>query len=386
MRGHIKKRYPGSYTIVLDLGKDPSTGKRKQQWTSVKGTKKEADKRLGELIHQLDTGTFLKPGKTTLTVFLEKWMESSKPNLAPRTAEGYEHIIRKHIIPSLGGMILTQIKPEHIQQYYTKKLSGLSPRTVNHHHATLHAALKSAMNWGLLIRNPADAVEPPRYQRQEMHILDEFQIETLLQAAKSTEYYEIFFVALYTGLRRSELLALRWQDVDLLLCQISINRSLHHLRDGRTVFRPPKTAKGRRTVAISPNTAIMLREYLVKKKAHQLDLVSPLKDEDLIFCHSDGRAMLPDSITHAWIKMTRKLGLNVRLHDARHTHASLLLKQGVHPKIVQERLGHASIQLTLDTYSHVTPGLQAAAAESFDRIIPRHQEVLNSTAKAARAA
>jgi len=314
MRGSIVKRYKNSYTIILELGNDPVTGKRKQQWVSVKGTKKEAEKKLSELLHQLDIGTFIKPNKITLAEFMERWLKDyAWPGLAPRTAEGYEHIIRRHLIPGLGKTVLTQLKPEQLQRYYSEKLAsgrcdgkgGLSPKTVRHHHVTLHAALQSAVKWGLLSRNPADAVDAPRFQRPEMHTLSEDEMYVFLEAVKSTLYYELFYTALYIGMRRSELLALRWLDVDLLLCQVSVTRSLHHLRDGSFVFRQPKTAKGRRMVVLPPS-------------------------------------------------------------------ASLLLKQGIHPKVVQERLGHASIQITLDTYSHVAPGLQEAAAALFDKgLAPR---------------
>lgn len=382
MRGHIRKRSKNSYTIVLSLGFDPLTGKRKQQWISIKGTKKDAEKRLNELLHNLDNGTFMKPGKTTLGEFLERWLKDyAWPNLAPRTVEGYEHIIRRHIIPGLGNMVLAQLRPEHLQRYYSEKLSGgrcdgkggLSPRTVRHHHATLHGALESAVEWRLLPRNPADAVNPPRYQRAQWNTLNEDNIHTLLEAAKKMPYYALFYLALFTGMRRSELLALRWCDVDLLLCQIYVTRTLHHLRDGEIVFRAPKTAKGRRMIALSPSTALVLHEHREKQEANRTILGMPLNDDDLVFSQPDGKSLLPDTVTHAWIKLIRHIGLNgIRLHDARHSHASLMLKQGTHPKIVQERLGHASIQITLDTYSHVAPGLQEAAANRLDDlIIPR---------------
>ncbi|MBN2462361.1 MAG: site-specific integrase [Dehalococcoidia bacterium] len=384
MRGYIKKRYKNSYTIALNLGRDPATGKRKQQWISVKGTKKEAEKRLGELLHQLDTGTFMKPGKTTLAEFLERWLKDyAWPNLAPRTAEGYEHIIRRHLIPALGSMTLTQLKPEHLQRYYSEKLltgrcdgkGGLRSKTVRHHHVTLHDALESAVKWGLLSRNPADAVDPPRCQRSEMHTMNEDDIHTLLEAAKSTPYYALFYLALYTGMRRSELLALRWCDIDLLLCQVYVTRTLHQLRDGSIVYRAPKSAKGRRMIALSPSAAVVLREHKEKQELTRDMLGIPLKDDDLVFSQLDGKPLLPDTVTHAWIKLVRRTGLEgIRLHDARHSHASLMLKQGTHPKIVQERLGHASIQITLDTYSHVAPGLQEAAADRFDKMVSPKRE------------
>lgn len=378
MRGHITKRSKDSYSIVIDVGTDPATGKRKQQRVSIKGTKKEAEQRLSELLHQLDTGTFIKPGKTTVAEYLERWLKDyAWPNLSPKTAEGYEHMINRHIVPALGNIPLTQLKPSDIQKYYSDKLAtgrkdgtgGLSARTVRHHHVTLHGALQIAVKQGLLIRNPCDAVTPPHYQRPEMHTLNEDDIHKLLEAAKDTLYYPIFYIALFTGMRRSEMLALRWCDIDLDLCELSVTRSLHHLRDGTTVFRQPKTTKSRRMIALSPSTALVLREHRGKQIAERLLTGKPLSDDSLIFSHPDGKPLLPDSITRHWIRLTRRLGMNIRLHDARHTMATLMLKQGVHPKIVQERLGHASITTTLDTYSHVTPGLQAAAALRFDELV-----------------
>ena len=384
MRGHIVKRGKDSYTIVLSMGYDPVTGKYKQQWVSVKGTKKDAEHKLAEMLHQIDTGGFVKPGKVTVAEFLERWLdEYVRPNLAPRTTEGYEHIIRRHIIPRLGSILLTQLKSDHLQKYYadlqTKGRlggkSGLSPRTVRYVHVTLHAACKSAVRWGLLSRNPADTVDPPRHEQHEMHILDEPQVKALLEAARSTPYYALFYLALYTGMRRSELLALRWCDIDLILGEVSVARSLHRLKDGRIVFGSPKTAKGRRMIALPPTASVVLRNHREQQKAIFAILGRPLEESDLVFCQTDGHPTLPDTVTHAWIKLVRRVGLeHIRLHDLRHTHASLMLKQGIHPKIVQERLGHASIGITLDTYSHVVPGLQAAAAARFDQGLRLEQQ------------
>lgn len=376
MRGHIRKRGKNSWAIVVDIGRDPLTGKRKQQWVSVKGSKKEAEKRLAEILHHVDTSTFVKPSKVTVAEFLDRWLQNYVwPNLAPRTAEGYEHTIQQHLIPSLGSLPMTQLRPEHIQQYYSEKLTsgrrngkgGLSPRTVRHHHATLHDALQTAVKWGLLGRNPADAVNQPRYQRYEAHILNEEDVHVFLEATRSTPYYALFYLALFTGMRRSELLALRWSDVDLDLAHVSVARTLHHLRDGTTIFRVPKTPKGRRLVALPPSAALVLREHRDNQKAESILLGRSLTEDDLVFAQPDGSPLLPDTVTHAWIKLARRSGLaGVRLHDARHSHASLMLKAGIHPKVVQERLGHASIQITLDTYSHLVPSLQTAAAVRFD--------------------
>ncbi|MBI2836073.1 MAG: tyrosine-type recombinase/integrase [Chloroflexi bacterium] len=380
MRGRVFKQKNGkNWTIKVSLGLDPQTKRYKQHWETVEGTKKDAEKRLAELLHQLDTGSFMKPGKTTLAEYLERWLKDyAAPNLAPRTAEGYEHIIRRHLIPALGNVTLTGLKPEHILRYQSEKLSGgrcdgkgaLSPRTVRHHHMALHAALEHAVKLGLLNRNVADAVSPPQCQRHQWQTLSEVDLDTFLESIKKSPYYALFYEAMFTGMRRSELLALRWCDVDLLLCQVYVNRSLHHLRTGEIVIRAPKSAKGRRMVALSPSAASVLREHQDRQKLDRAMLGIPLREDDLIFSDPEGKPLLPNTVTHAWIKLVRRIGLRgIRLHDARHTHASLLLKQGVHPKIVQERLGHSSIQMTLDTYSHVAPGLQEAAAAGFDRMV-----------------
>jgi integrase len=388
MRGYITKRAKDSYTIVLNLGRDPETGKRKQQWVSVKGTKKEAEKRLTELLSQVENGIFIKPNKSTLAEYLKIWLKDyAWPNLSPKTAEGYEYIIESHLIPSLGKLTLTQLKPEHLQRYYAEKLSagridgkgGLSPKTVRHHHITLHGALQSAVKWGLLARNPADAVDAPRFQRPEMNIMNADDINTFLEAAKDTLFYTMFYLALFTGMRRSELLAVRWSDIDLMLCQLYVSRSLHQLKNGDVIYRQPKSDKSRRMISLTPSTTIVLREHKEHQNSEKLLQGLSVSDDDLVFSQPDGCPYRPDTITHSWIKLARKTGLRgIRLHDARHTHASLMLKQGIHPKIVQERLGHSSIQITLDTYSHVTPGLQEAAAKRFDDIISSRASIANN--------
>ena len=210
----------------------------------------------------------------------------------------------------------------------------------------------------------------PKIQRNEMHVMNESDMHIFLAYAGPTPYYALFYTALFTGMRRSEILALRWCDLDLLLCQASVTRTLHQLHNREFIISQPKTAKGRRLIALSPSTVAVLREHYAAQVEHRREQGQKLQDDDLVFYQPNGNPFLPDSITVAWRKLARRCGLKgIRLHDARHTHASLMLKQGVHPKIVQERLGHASIKITLDTYSHVAPGLQQAAANRFDDIV-----------------
>jgi len=375
-RGHISQRGKDKsrWTVVIELEK--VNGKRTQQSLTVRGTIGDAKKKLSELLHQQDTGTFMRPTKTTLTEFLDRWLKDYASNLSPRTSEGYEHIVIRYVIPKLGHHILAQLKPEHLQQFYTAELNaGLSAQTVRHHHMVIHKSLGNAVEWGLLSRNPADAVRPPKAQRTEMRVWNEQELRTFLEAAQDSQYYQLFSLNLFTGMRRSELLALKWSDVDLIYAQISVSRSLHVLKGGNVIFRSPKTAAGRRTIALSPSVVLMLAEYR-EDREHETRLLGQIISEDDLVFSNLGKNLLPNTVTHAWQKLIKRTGSKaIRFHDARHTHASLMLKAGIHPKVVQERLGHSSIAITLDTYSHVAPGLQMAAAQRFDDLVQvKHNE------------
>jgi integrase len=368
--GHIKEtKDKGVYRIVLSVGHDPATGKRLRQWLTVKGTRRDAEKYLSELIHEHNSGFHAKTGKTTVSAYLETWLSDyAKPNLSPKGFERYESIARVHLMPALGRIALTQLRPEHIQALYTSKLNaGLSARTVRYHHVVLHKALQTALKWGLVSRNVSDSVDVPKAKITEMQTWDESEVSQFLEVTRESQYYALFYTALFTGMRRSELLALHWQDVDFIYSQIYVNRSLHHLKDGSYVFTQPKSAKSRRTIALPPSAILTLREHHDKVAMDWAMLGVPLTDNDLVFSTIEGKPLRPNTITRAWQTAATKAGVKViRLHDARHSHASLMLKQGIHPKIVQERLGHATIAITLDTYSHVAPGLQEAAAQRFD--------------------
>lgn len=234
----------------------------------------------------------------------------------------------------------------------------------------VHVALQTAVKWGLVGRNVADGVDIPRARRSEMQTWDENDVVRFLDAAKGNPYHALFYTAPYTGMRRSELLALRWQDVDFIYSQIYVNRSLHQLKDGSYIFTEPRSTRSRRTIALSPSAILMLRNHQIKQKLERTMLGIPLTDANLVFGTLEGKPLRPNTITRAWTTLATRSSVKViRFHDARHTHASLMLKQGIHPKIVQERLGHASIQMTLDTYSHVTPGLQEVAAQRFDEML-----------------
>jgi len=375
MKNGIRKRSKGSYAIFISLGKDPTTGKYNYHWETVRGTKTEAEKRRTELLHQLDTGTFIRPSKTTFAEYLERWLKDyAKPNVSPRGYERYSGIIRKYLIPEIGHIPLTQLRPGDIQKHYTGiREKGLNPQTIKFHHAVIHKALQTAVKWGLLNRNPADGVDVPKNGHTEMQTWDDFEVRQFLDAAKGSVYYALFHTALFTGMRRSELLGLKWADVEVQ--QLHVCRSLHHLKDGSYIFTQPKSDKSRRTIALSPSSVLVLAEHKERQQGVRTMLGETVGKDDLVFSTPQGSPLRPNTITRAWTVLAAKAGVKpIRLHDARHTHASLMLKQGVHPKIVQERLGHATISMTLDIYSHVAPGLQEAAARGFDTLVNPERE------------
>ena len=381
MKGHIKQRSKGSWTIWVDLGRDLASGKRKQQTSTVRGSKKDAERELRAVLTRIEGGAYVKPAKLTVGEYLEQWLQSYvSSNVGPRTRERYVEIVHAHLIPALDSIPLIALRSQHIQTYYGKALKsgrrdgngGLSAQTVQHHHRVLYEALKHAVKHGILIRNIAEAVDPPRPEHKEMVTLAPEQVNKLLDAVRDTPYYNLFYIAIYTGLRRSELLALRWSHIDLDLATLSVVETLHQLHNREFVFRQPKSKKGRRLVALSPSLAILLREHKQKQELDRMMLGKLLLPNDLVFSNPDGSPLQPDGITKAFTRIARSIGLyGVRFHDLRHTHATLMLCQGIHPKIVSERLGHSSIAITLDTYSHVMPGLQEAAAQRFEEGLQR---------------
>lgn len=349
MRGSITKR-GDAWFIRFDTGMDPATRKRVQQAVTFHGNKKQAEAKLADLLTELDKGIYVKPEKTTLAEYLTQWLKDyCRPNLAPRSAETYEYLVRKHINPAIGQIPLTSLKPKDIQRLYTEKqAAGLGNRTVAYLHVTLHKSLKTALRMGLVSRNIADAVDPPRIVRHEMKIMSPNDIERFLDLAKDTPYYALFYTLITTGLRRGEALALHWGDIDLLGAELTIARSLQQLDSGKTIISQPKTGKSRRTIAISPSTALVLRQHKEVEEAKRQALGQMLTDNDYVFCRYDGQPYLPNGITHAFSQLAKQAGLDgIHLQSARHTMASLMLKLNVHPLTVSRMLGHSNIQTTL---------------------------------------
>jgi len=295
-------------------------------------------------------------------------------NVSAKTCSRYEEIIKKHLIPSLGHIPIQKLHPVNIQNYYAEKLKngkirgegGLAPRSVLHQHRLLRAALQHAVKWMLIVRNPADAVSPPRPDYKEMKTLNAKETVTLLQKARNSRVYIPVLLAVTTGMRRGEIIALQWKDVDLDKETITVRRTLERIKGGYQ-FKHPKTRKSRRQISLTPSAAAELRAHKQKQNEDKLHLGAAYNDQDLVCAWPDGTLVKPDFVSREFKKILQKIGLPiVRFHDLRHSHATLMMIQGVHPKIVSERLGHSTIRITMDTYSHVVPGLQKEAASQFD--------------------
>jgi integrase len=377
MQGHVRRRGRDSWTVVVNLDRDPITGKRRQLWRSVKGTKREAEALLVQLLHQRDTGVEQLPGRLTVGEYLERWLEDyARINTAPRTFETYQGIVHTHLVPALGSVALSKLRPQHIQNYYSRALTvrgtvstkRLSNRSVLHHHRVLREALGHAVRWQILARNPADAVEPPRVQRQELPVPSSDALDRLLSEAQSTPFFALIHLALMTGLRQGELLGLRWTDVDLEQRMLAVNQTLQWIKGTGFTFQPPKTHRSRRPVVLSENTLQILRQHRQRQLEERLKLGPDYHDFRLVFCQADGGPLDPSNFRRAWRRILKDANVgHVRFHDLRHAHATQLLMAGIHPKVVSERLGHSSISMTMDTYSHVLPALQAEAVEQLDR-------------------
>lgn len=374
MKGHIRKRGTQSWAIVLDLGRDAS-GKRRQKWHSIKGTKRDAERELSKLINSLHTGDYIEPSKMRVSEYLTRWLaDYAKTSVSPKTYERYSQIVENSIAPKLGGHRLADLRPLHIQAMYSEALregrrdgkGGLSPQTVLHFHRVLHKALAQAVKWQLLARNPADAVDPPKPERKSMRALADNEMADLLKLVEGSPLYMPVLLAVTTGLRRGEILALRWQDIELEKGQATISRSLEQTKDGLR-YKRPKTERGSRNVALPGFTVEALKSHKAEQAKRRLKLGPVYEDNDLICARDDGAPTPPDTLSTNFASTIRRAKLpHVRFHDLRHTHATQLLKQGVHPKVVSERLGHSKIGITLDTYSHVMPGMQEDAAQKVD--------------------
>jgi integrase len=375
MRGSIVKRGKG-YSVVVELDRDPMTGKRRQRWHSGYRTKRQAEDALSELVNGVKRGTYVAKTRQSLTEYVAEWLTAIEPTVRPSTHHSYARNLRLHVLPYLGGTPLHAVDAGMLNGLYATLLAegradhqsgGLSPRSVRYVHTIAHRAFKDAVKWGRLARNPADAADPPRASssgRPESVTWTPEQLRRFLVGTLGDRHHTAYLVLATTGLRRGEALGLRWRDLDLKQGRASIRQTViavQHL----PMLGTPKTAKGRRTVVLDAGTVAELREHRKRQAAERLQMGEGWADNDLVFCRVEGTMLHPERFSRSFGDAVRRLGLPpIRLHDLRHGWATMALSAGVHPKVVQERLGHANIGITLDTYSHVTGSLHGDAAET----------------------
>jgi integrase len=380
MRGSVVKR-GSNYSVVVELDRDPITGKRRQKWHSGYRTKKDAERALTELLTAKDSGAYIELTKETFGQFSPVWLLAIKPTLRPSTHYSYERNLKLHVLPHLESVQLRRIDAGMLNSLYASLLAdgrknyaggGLSPRTVQYVHAIVHRALRDAVKWGRLARNPADAADPPKAtaaSRPESTTWTADQLRTFLERTRTSRFSAAYHLIATTGLRRGEALGLRWPDLDLDAGRASIRQTVIAIKH-TVMISTPKTAKGRRTVTLDSGTVAALREHRARQAAERLLMGAGWRDNDLVFCHPDGTALHPERFSRGFLETVARIGLpRIRLHDLRHGWATLALQAGIHPKVVQERLGHANIGITLNTYSHVMPGMHEDAAERVAALI-----------------
>ncbi|HEY8601215.1 MAG TPA: tyrosine-type recombinase/integrase [Thermomicrobiales bacterium] len=331
-------------------------------------TRREAQTKLRQLLGEAERGILPPAEKITLNDHIERWLETVvRHSVRPRTLKSYRDLTRLYILPTLGARKLVQLQPADVQRLYSVLLDrGLAPKTVRNVHAALRRSLKQAVDWNLTPRNVATLVEAPRIKREEVVALTAQQAQVLLTIARGGRWEALITIALTTGMRIGEVLGLRWGDVDLAIGSLRVQRQIG--QDG--VFSEPKTAKGRRTIDLPASSVVTLKEHRRQQTEARLLAGPAWHHDDLLFCTHAGKPLSQRNVLRAFKTLLTQGDLpDVPFHALRHTHATLLLSQGIHPKVVQERLGHATIAMTLDIYSAYVPSMGRDAADKLDALL-----------------
>jgi len=361
VRGHLRKRGAVWYAV---LSITEAGGKRRQKWVNTKCHRKaDAERRLRAILDEYDRG--IAPHTLTVERLAGEWLATH--GIRSSTRRAYLNALDSYILPHLGHLRVQQLSPMHIQVAMTQLAERLAPATIRHAHGVLHRMLVQAVRWRIIGSNPADGVELPRVPRTAARAWSSEQVGRFLRAAEGDRFYAAYWLALATGLRQGELMGLEWDDIDWARQQIRISRALTRTTEGR-VLTPPKSGRPR-LIAIGLDTVAVLQAHRRREaEKHRRLGILP-----------SGRILTGDLCTPATVRtLVRSFDLlvakvpdlpRIRWHDLRHTHATLLLEAGEHPKVVAERLGHSRIATTLDTYSHVLPQMQERAAEKADSLL-----------------
>ena len=362
MRGTVE-RYGSGWRYRVELARDPATGHRRFSTKGGFHTERDARRALNRVLVAIDDGVH--PGRTRIVTadYLGEWVARAKVDLKPTTAAGYGHAVQT-LAKAFGVVRLQDLTPLMIEDLYSQLLDrGFAPKTVRNIHMVLHRALADAERLGLIARNPARSARAPAVSRKEQGTWSPEQLSQFLGISAHDPLHGVFVLLATTGMRRGEVVGLRWVDVDLDRGVVSVVHTITTVH-GRPVESTPKTAKSRRRVSLDATSVAVLRLHRAAQREQRLQLGPGWADHGLVFCQYDGSPLHPDYVTRRFRTLVEETGLpRIRLHDLRHTYATLALQAGVHPKVVSERLGHATVGITLDLYSHVAPSLDQQAAE-----------------------
>jgi len=357
-------RWQANYSI------SSTSGKRLRR--SVYGlTQAEVVAKLKQAIAAVDNGTASSAGRETVAEYLAGWLERKAPSVRPRTADSYRLIVQHHLIPAWGRLQLRKLAPENVERLYADlRRRGYSSKSIANVHGLAHEAFQQAARWRRIPLNPVDLVDPPRVERREMQALTPEQARAVLAAVAGDPLEALYRLALSSGIRQGELLALRWGAVDLVAGTVRIVATLEQRRNHAPVIAEPKTASSRRKIDLGETTVEALRKHRTAEIEGALAAGRSYKLDGFVFSRPDGRPLSESIVRKSWLRIRTQVGAeNVRFHDLRHSCASLHLTMGVHPKLVQELLGHADIAITLRTYSHVLPGMHRQAARAMDELL-----------------
>jgi integrase len=342
----------------------------------VKGTKKAAQRELRKRLNAIDEGRHVDAGKLTVAKYLERWLaDYARSAVAPKTYERWSQLLGNHVTPYIGGTMLAKLQPLEIQGVYTKLLTegrrdgkgGLAPRTVHHVHRALSQALQQAVKWRLLAINPAESVEAPTVEDAEIQVLTQEEIATVLKAAEGTKLYMPVLLAVTTGMRRGEVLGLRWSDVNLDAAELKVEQTLEQTEGSGLRFKAPKTKRSRRAITLPAFTVNALKRHRAEQAEERLALGIGGDSDGLVFTRYDGATVNPRNFSKEFSRMMKATGVGkTTFHGLRHTHITHLLRAGEHVKVVSERAGHASIAITLQIYGHAIPGMQRDLADRMD--------------------
>ncbi|MHB1630006.1 MAG: tyrosine-type recombinase/integrase [Bacilli bacterium] len=371
-RGIHKRTNQQTWLVRVFTGRD-ADGRKRYINRTVHGGKKEAQKILREMLTDRDQGTLPESTRDSVNTFLDRWLETHKSAVRPRTYSNDTEMLERYIRPYIGTLRLHKLSPLDIQELYAKLIErGLSPNTVRRAHAVLNGSLNQAIRWRMLFHNPASLVKLPKIEREEMHPMNMEEAKRFLDVCVYDAYGALFEFMLVTGVRPGEAFGLKWSDVELEQKRVRIQRALTEDENGAPTLNATKTKRSKRTIYLPENVVQTLRHLRVEQMEHFLASGKPFTDDKIVFTSSTGEYLEGRNLVQRHFKpLLKRAGIStkLRLYDLRHTCATLLLRQGTNPKIVSERLGHASIAITLDTYSHVLPDMQQDATNALQEML-----------------